>query len=345
MDLKIYLATLFTAFVVTYLFTPVSKKISVMVGAVAYPRDRDIHTKPMPRMGGIAIVVGFMIAVMIFMPQLKDFDLKKTLGIAIGGIVIFLLGFFDDILTLKAKQKLFFQILAAVIVVAAGVKIDIISWPFIGDGTLKIDSNIISIPLSIFWIIAVTNAVNLIDGLDGLAAGVSSIAAICLMVLAVLAGNDIAVVITISLVGACLGFLPYNFNPAKIFMGDTGAMFLGFILSIASMLGFFKGFMAAALIVPIIVLGLPIFDTTFAIIRRLMAGKPIMSPDRGHIHHKLIDRGISHRNTVLILYTISFAFGMLGILVAQKGIWYGLLVFVLLMIIIGIITSTGEKKE
>ncbi|HAN10227.1 MAG TPA: undecaprenyl-phosphate alpha-N-acetylglucosaminyl 1-phosphate transferase [Clostridiales bacterium] len=345
MDLKLYLLALFTAFVVTYMSTPVSKWISIKIGAVAYPRARDMHTKPMPRMGGIAIVMGFMVTILIFMPMLQEFDLKKSIGIVIGGLIIFLLGFFDDILTLKAKQKLFFQVLAATIVVACGVKIDILSWPFIGDGMIKIDSNLISMVISIMWIIGVTNAVNLIDGLDGLAAGVSSIAAICLMILAVLAGNDIAVVMTIALVGSCLGFLPYNFNPAKIFMGDTGAMFLGFILSISSMLGLFKGYMIAALIVPIIVLGLPIFDTTFAICRRLFTGKPIMAPDRGHIHHKLIDKGLSHKNAVLTLYGISIAFGILGILVSQKGIYYGLGVFVLLMLILYIVSSGGTKEE
>ncbi|HCC07139.1 MAG TPA: undecaprenyl-phosphate alpha-N-acetylglucosaminyl 1-phosphate transferase [Clostridiales bacterium] len=345
MDLKLYLLALFTAFIVTYMSTPVSKWISIKIGAVAYPRARDMHTKPMPRMGGIAIVMGFMVTILIFMPMLEEFDLKKSIGIVIGGLIIFLLGFFDDILTLKAKQKLFFQILAATIVVACGVRIDILSWPFIGDGMIKIDSNLISMVISILWIVGVTNAVNLIDGLDGLAAGVSSIAAICLMILAILAGNDIAVVMTIALVGSCLGFLPYNFNPAKIFMGDTGAMFLGFILSISSMLGLFKGYMVAALIVPIIVLGLPIFDTMFAIFRRILTGKPIMTPDRGHIHHKLIDKGLSHKNAVLTLYGISIAFGILGILVSQKGIYYGLGVFVLLMIILYIVSSGGIKEE
>ncbi|HBY19589.1 MAG: undecaprenyl-phosphate alpha-N-acetylglucosaminyl 1-phosphate transferase [Clostridiales bacterium GWE2_32_10] len=345
MDLKLYLVALFTAFIVTYMSTPLSKWISIKIGAVAYPRARDMHTKPTPRMGGIAIVIGFMATILIFTPMVNSLDMKKVIGIIIGGTIIFLIGFFDDIMTLKAKQKLFFQILAATIVVACGVKIDIISWPTAVEGMVKIDSNIVSMIISILWIVGVSNAVNLIDGLDGLAAGVSSIAAICLMILAIIAGNEVAIIITIALVGSCLGFLPYNFNPAKIFMGDTGALFLGFILSITSILGLFKGYMIAALIVPIIVLGLPIFDTTFAICRRIATGKPIMSPDRGHIHHKLIDRGLSHRNAVLTLYAISISFGVLGILVAQKSIYYGLGVFVLLMIVTYIVTSGGKEDS
>jgi len=176
----------------------------------------------------------------------------------------------------------------------------------------------LSIPITVLWIVGLTNAVNLIDGLDGLAAGVSSIAALCVMVLCILTGDETAVVLTAALAGSCLGFLPRNFNPAEIFMGDTGATFLGYTLGVTSILGLFKGYAMIALMVSVLSVGFPIFDTLFAMTRRMAKGQPIMQADRGHLHHKLIDRGFSQKQAVIILYGISVLCGLVAIFIALK---------------------------
>ncbi len=298
--------------------TPVSKWISVKVGAIDYPKDRGTHTKPMPRMGGIAIVVGFMATILVLLPWMKDFDMKEITGLLVGGALVALLGFFDDIYNLNAKLKLCIQIVAALIIVYFGITIDFISWPFVPSKMVYLGS--LSTPITIIWIIGVTNAVNLIDGLDGLAAGVSSIAALCLMFLCLLTGNMLAVILTAALAGACMGFLPHNFNPAEVFMGDTGSTFLGFVLAVSSIKGVFKVYTALAVIVAILVLGLPLFDTTFAICRRIIKRQPVMKADRGHLHHRLLDRGYSHKRAVLTLYGISGGFGITAILIAARDV-------------------------
>ena len=194
----------------------------------------------------------------------------------------------------------------------SGTRIQIVLWPV----TAALQT--FSIPITLIWIVGVTNAVNLIDGLDGLAAGVTGIAALSLMVLCIITGTTTAVVLTAALAGACLGFLPRNFNPAEIFMGDTGSTFLGFVLAVTSILGVFKGYALLALIVSILCVGLPIFDTIFAMLRRMAKHQPIMQADRGHLHHKLIDHGFSQKKAVLIMYAISLLLGLLAIFIAVK---------------------------
>ena len=199
----------------------------------------------------------------------------------------------------------------------------------------------ISIPITLFWIVGVTNAVNLIDGLDGLAAGVSSIAAICLMILSMFSPNPIgpvAAILMAALAGSCLGFLPYNFNPAKIFMGDTGSTFLGFVLAVSSIQGLIKGYTAVTILIAVLVLALPIFDTTFAILRRIISRRPIMEADRGHIHHRLVDKGYSQKQAVITLYGISGGFGIIGILLALKDTHMALGVFIAMGIALYMIT-------
>ena len=286
----LYIAAFASAFAISVVTTPLAKKISIKVGAIDYPKDRGMHKKPMPRMGGIAIVLGFMITVLLLSSYIKGIEVKQFIGFIIGATIIIVLGILDDMYTLRAKVKLLVQIIAAGIVVYTGTRINVVLWPF----TAYLQK--LSIPITMFWIIGVTNAVNLIDGLDGLAAGVSSIAALCLMVLCIITGSEVAVILTAALAGACLGFLPRNFNPAEIFMGDTGATFLGFVLGVTSILGVFKGYAILALLVSMLCLGLPVFDTVFAMGRRVVNHKPIMEADRGHSSsHCLIDRGFSQR--------------------------------------------------
>lgn len=326
----IYPIAFFVAFLISLFFTPYSKKIAAMVGAIDYPKDRGMHKKPMPRAGGTAIVVGFVITTLIMIPMVKGVDVTQIVGLVVGGLVIAGVGLLDDINDLSPKIKLLFQIIGALIVVHTHTTIGIFTWPFVEQGYISL--GVFAKPLTVIWIVGVTNAVNLIDGLDGLAAGVSSIAALCLMLLAILTSNPIPVtiILTAALAGACLGFLPHNFNPATIFMGDTGSNFLGFVLAVISIQGLLKSYTAITVIIAVIVLGLPIFDTFFAIIRRLLNGQPVMQADRGHLHHRLMDRGYSHKRAVLTLYGVSGGFGIAGILVAINDVV--LAVFILFVI-------------
>lgn len=316
------------ACLISFFFTPLAKNIAFKVGAVAKPRKRDMHTTPIPRMGGIAIFAGFMITFLVVIWQLPIVNFKQVIGIFLGCSIIFVLGLFDDIYELPAKPKFFTQILAATLVALLGIRIDFITIPFLGRGEQYI--HFLAIPATVIWIVAITNAVNLIDGLDGLATGVSSIASLCLMILSIYAGYPPGALLTATLAGACIGFLPYNFNPASIFMGDTGSTFLGFTLGITSVMGLLKGYTIATIFIAVLVLGLPIFDTSFAIIRRFLAGKPIMSPDRGHLHHRLVDHGYSQKQAVVTLYGISSMLGLSAIAFFVQNFKFVLLVFVMM---------------
>lgn len=308
----LYIAAFSTAFAVSNVLTPVAKTISLKVGAIDYPKARGMHKEPMPRMGGLAIVFGFMFTVLLLYRFVEFSETRKLMGFMAGACMIVVLGIFDDIYNLRARFKFFIQILAALVAILSGIRIHVVMWPVTQALTY------LSGPITLLWIVGVTNAVNLIDGLDGLAAGVSSIAALCLMVLCILTGEETAILLTAALAGSCLGFLPRNFNPAQIFMGDTGATFLGYTLAVTSILGVFKGYAILALVVSMLCLGLPIFDTIFAMVRRFAKHQPIMQADRGHLHHRLIDKGFSQKQAVMILYIISALCGVCAILIAVK---------------------------
>lgn len=312
-DWVLYIAAFSTAFAISNVMTPLAMKVSIKLGAIDQPKARGMHKKPMPRMGGLAIYVGFMLTVFLLYRFVQYGETRKLTGFMIGASMIVVLGMIDDVCDLPAKLKFFVQILAALVVIYSGVRIHVVMWP-VTRVLLTLSG-----PITLLWIVGVTNAVNLIDGLDGLAAGVSSIAALCLMILCILTGDETAVVLTAALAGSCLGFLPRNFNPAQIFMGDTGATFLGYTLAVTSILGVFKGYAMLALVVSMLCLGFPIFDTLFAITRRLAKRQPIMQADRGHLHHKLIDRGFSQKQAVMILYGISTICGAIAILLAVKN--------------------------
>lgn len=322
----LYIAAFACAFAITLVTTPFAKWLSIKWGAIDYPKDRGVHKKPMPRMGGVAIVLGFILTVLMVYHFDKSMNPKQFLGFLAGALLIAVLGMVDDRKNLPAKLKFCVQILAALIVILSGTQIQVVLWPV----TTTLQK--CSIPITLFWIVGVTNAVNLIDGLDGLAAGVTSIAALSLMVLCIMTGSTTAVVLTAALAGACLGFLPRNFNPAEIFMGDTGSTFLGFVLAVTSILGVFKGYALLALIVSVLCMGLPVFDTIFAMLRRMAKHQPIMQADRGHLHHKLIDKGFTQREAVLILYGISLFLGLLAIFISFKN--SGTVVVVILTIIV-----------
>lgn len=327
----IYIIAFLIAFGIACLATPLSKKFAFKVGAIDMPKERGMHSKPMPLAGGTAIILGFIVTVLVLVPSIEELRFIQLIGLIIGSVVISIVGLLDDIFDLNAKTKLIFQIISGLIVVYTGTTIEIISWPWSSNGIIALGA--FSKIVTILWIIGVTNAVNLIDGLDGLAAGVSSIASLCLMLISIINGDPIAILLTASLAGACLGFLPHNFNPATIFMGDTGSTFLGFTLAVISIQGLIKSYTAITVIVAAIVLGLPIVDTFFAILRRVAKGKPVMEADRGHLHHRLVDRGYSHRKAVLTLYGVSGGFGISGILVTTNDVLWAIIIIVIIMLI------------
>ncbi len=347
-----HLVAFAVALIVAFFATPIARKIAVNVGAVNIPNDsRRVHKKPMALMGGLAIIIGFVLAALYSfatkdIKSFTEFLIKpKTLGILIGILIIIVLGIVDDIKALRARVKFPIQLIAAIIVVVTGTRIIAISKPFqetvaLHPSMMYILGDILAFIISIIWIVGMTNAINLIDGLDGLAAGVSGIAALTLYIVAVIRRQDDIAIISVSLFGAIAGFLPYNFNPAKIFMGDTGATFLGFILAIISIEGTMKSVTALAVAIPILVLGLPIFDTIFAVFRRILHGKPIGEADRGHLHHRLLDMGLSHRMAVISLYIVSGALGLVSITLVDKG----LLPSIILLIIIVMFGIGGARN-
>ncbi|QZY55511.1 glycosyltransferase family 4 protein [Crassaminicella profunda] len=325
-----YFFVFFIATIVSFCMTPLAKKLAYKVGAIDVPKDeRRVHKKPIPRMGGLAIYLGVIGSILLLLPymDLSVDMLKQIKGILIGGTIIVLMGIVDDINPLSAKVKLAGQILSAAVAVYCGVKIQVLNVPFI-DYQFNVEYLGLSIPVTIFWIVGITNTLNLIDGLDGLAAGVATIAAVSLSYVGFMNESYIAAMMTLAIAGACLGFLPYNFNPAKIFMGDTGSLFLGYMLATISVFGLTKGAVAIATIVPVLALGLPIFDTTFAILRRMLNGRPIMEPDKGHLHHKLLSTGMGQKRTVLILYAISGIFGVSAALMSRSKGWDSLFIII-----------------
>ena len=255
----------------------------------------------------------------------------------LGGIVISIFCVFDDIVTIKPLMKLLGQVIAASIVVAFGVRIDEITPAFLATNELK---EVFSIILTIGWIVGVTNAINLIDGLDGLSAGISVISAVSLLIIFVLNGSPlISILLITALAGALVGFLPFNSAPAKTFIGDTGSNFLGFSLSIISILGVAKTYTAAVIVLPLLALGLPIFDTMWAIIRRLIKGKSIKAifkADKGHLHHIIVSRGFSQKQAVLILYGIAATFGIFAIILLESGIWKALSFLLMVIVALGL---------
>lgn len=336
------------AFIVAFMATPYTIKFAHKVGAVDVPKDeRRMHKKSMPKFGGPAVILGFLVSVvylLIVMNMENTINLfgpenygMKLLGMFLGILVLSIVCIVDDIKTIKPVVKLAGQVVAAIIAVTFGVRIGNINLGFFNIAEL---SEIFSIILTIVWIVGVTNAINLIDGLDGLSSGISVISALSLLVIFVLNGSPLVSIILITaLAGALVGFLPFNFAPAKTFIGDTGSNFLGFSLSIISILGVAKTYTIAVIVLPLIVLGLPIFDTLWAIIRRLIKGKSIKAifkADKGHLHHKIVAKGFGQKQTVLILYGISATFGIFAVILLDSGIWKALSFLLMIIVAIGL---------
>ncbi|HCX9480371.1 TPA: undecaprenyl/decaprenyl-phosphate alpha-N-acetylglucosaminyl 1-phosphate transferase, partial [Staphylococcus aureus] len=289
--------------IVSLTITPIVIAISKRLNLVDKPNFRKVHTKPISVMGGTVILFSFLIGIWIGHPI--ETEIKPLI---IGAIIMYVLGLVDDIYDLKPYIKLAGQIAAALVVAFYGVTIDFISLPM---GT-TIHFGFLSIPITVIWIVAITNAINLIDGLDGLASGVSAIGLITIGFIAILQANIFITMICCVLLGSLIGFLFYNFHPAKIFLGDSGALMIGFIIGFLSLLGF-KNITIIALFFPIVILAVPFIDTLFAMIRRVKKGQHIMQADKSHLHHKLLALGYTHRQTVLLIYSISILFSLSSI--------------------------------
>lgn len=324
--------TFVVAFAFSFAATPIAHRLAFKIGAVDVPKDgRRMHKKPIPRLGGVAIVFGFMVAICCFGRMNRELT-----AILVGAAIIFVMGIVDDCKDLGAKFKFMIQILAALVVMIGGnIRITALTNPNIfSDNPYLVLPWWLSGIATIVWIVFITNAVNFIDGLDGLAAGVSAIMSVSLVFISIRMSEYWVAIVGLALMGACFGFLPFNFNPAKIFMGDSGSTFLGFILASLSVQGVFKSYAIISFAVPLLILGLPLFDAMFAMIRRVYHGKSPMSADRGHLHHRLIDMGFSQKQTVFILYAISGVLGLTAVLLAEYGSMRALVLMIAVLIFV-----------
>ncbi len=332
------------SFVFTFATTPLVRRLAFRIGrgAVDVPKDaRRMHKKPTPRIGGLAIIFGFTVATLCCAQPSR-----QLFGTLAGAAVIAVMGFIDDCKDLPAKLKFVIQIIAALVVIFAGnIKISVFTNPnFLSDNPYWVLPSWLSVGLTVIWIVFITNAVNFIDGLDGLAAGVSAIMSVSLVFISIRVGEYPIAILGIALMGSCFGFLPFNFNPAKIFMGDTGSTFLGFMLATLSIQGVFKSYAVISFAVPLLILGLPLFDALFAMIRRILKGQNPMAADRGHLHHRLVDMGFSQKQTVFILYAISGVLGITAVLLAENGVLRALLLVICVLILLLIGSMLGKNS-
>ncbi|MGG0845929.1 glycosyltransferase family 4 protein [Peribacillus simplex] len=326
------IGALLVAFLLSIFLTPFVGKLAFKLGATDKPNERKVHSKIMPRMGGLAIFLSFFITFLLFTILFTN-DLWGQLPLLVGALVIILIGMADDIYELRAAPKFLGQVLAALIIVLwGGLEVEFINLPFFTD---TLEFGVLSIPITILWIVGIINAINLIDGLDGLAGGVSTIALVTIATMALIQRDLFVAMVALIVIGSTLGFLKYNFHPAKIFMGDTGALFLGYIIAVLSLLGF-KNVTMISLIVPIIILGVPISDTFFAIIRRVVNKQPISAADKSHLHHCLINLGFTHKQTVLLIYALAACFGLAAIIFSFATMWGALILVTGLLLIIEI---------
>lgn len=305
-----YFLACITAIIISISITPIVIIFAKTIGAMDSPNYRKIHSTVIPRLGGLAIYISFIISVFIHFEYIS-IHIK---GLLLGSLIIVICGVIDDIKELNYKTKLIFQFIASFILIYHDVLIKKVSILSV-DGASYLNLGCLSIPITILWVIGVTNAVNLIDGLDGLACGLASISSVFLFIIFILTGNSSMALMIIILVGACVGFLPYNFNPAKIFMGDTGSMFLGFILAGMSIQGTVKYATTIILFIPLLIIGLPLYDTLVTMLRRFIQGSSIMSPDRQHFHHRMLSLGLNQKQVALISYAINILLGILALII------------------------------
>ena len=317
------LVPLLVACIVGLLITPFMRRVALRFNCMDHPVDRSVHCAPIPFLGGVAIYLAFLVSTLVFL----DISEPTVRGILLGGGVIVLLGVLDDLYRLPAWMKFAGQVGAAMILVTYGIRIDRLSHPAGGFFYF----NGWAVPFTLLWVVAFTNALNFIDGLDGLAAGVAAIASTVLLVVGIQTGQpQVALLIAAILAGSALGFLPYNFNPARIFMGDAGAMFLGYTLAAISISGTLKSTAAIALGIPVLAMGLPVMDAALAVVRRYRNGQAFYEADTGHLHHRLIQMGMTQREAVVLMYCISgwMGIGALALSSLRAGPGLGVFAFV-----------------
>jgi UDP-GlcNAc:undecaprenyl-phosphate GlcNAc-1-phosphate transferase len=335
---KTYAIVTVCAFAVAAVLTPSVRWLALRLGATDGWDGRKVHRRPVPRIGGIAIVAATLgpLAALLLHDNAVSAALARTSLHAVGllgsGLLVAAVGLYDDLHGLGARGKLAGETIAALCLWVCGYQVHAIANPF---GGPPLELGVFALPLTVLWCVGITNAVNLLDGLDGLAAGVGTVATVGVFVLASSAGAVVVCVCAAALTGALLGFLLYNFNPARIFMGDSGAMFVGFVLAACSIAGGSKDSVAVALLVPVVVMGLPILDTALAIVRRFARRVPVFSADREHLHHKLLDMGLTHRHAVLVLWGVSCVFLLLGLGLHTRHGWLSVASIVSLVVLVG----------
>jgi UDP-GlcNAc:undecaprenyl-phosphate GlcNAc-1-phosphate transferase len=329
----------------TALATPLVRRLAVRVGAVSNPGGRNVNDRSVPRLGGIAIAIGFLVPLVTLFPlesvvaATLRADARKVAGLLAGALLLVVVGVLDDTRRLPATHKLTAQAAAAALAYAAGYHIDAVRLPLIG----ALNMGAFALPVTVLWIVGIVNAVNLIDGLDGLAGGIAFFAGVTNLIVALVFGDTFVAAMMATMLGAVLGFLVFNFNPARIFMGDSGSYFLGFVLGTTSLAGAVqKASTTVSILVPVLALGVPIFDTLFTMLRRFLERRPIFSPDRGHIHHRLLDMGITHRRAVLILYGASLVLTAAALGVALGHRWQvGVAILVASVVVVGLVRFVG----
>lgn len=331
---------LIVAFAVAFIATPISIKVAPKIGAMDVPQDdRRMHNSSMPRFGGSAIFLGIMVSLILFARDHED-----MMSAMLGCCAIFIVGFIDDLRGLKARTKLVGQIIAAIIVYATGLRIEFVTNYLGGEGHMVL-GDVAGFVLTVLWIVAITNAVNLIDGLDGLAAGTCIISAFCIAYVSYIHGQYAPTIAMLIIAGAAMGFLPFNFHPAKTFMGDCGSQLLGFAIAAFSIIGTVKGATMLVVLIPAMVLGLPIFDTAFAIVRRVANHQPIGEGDKEHLHHRIMRAGFGQIRSVMLMYCLSGIMGVVAVLVSR-----GLrvesvgLIFIAIMLLYVILSETSTRN-
>jgi len=304
------------ALVVCALMSPAIIRFATRRGVLDQPGEHKPHTKPVPTLGGTAVFSGVIAAVFVCFPflpnELRPDEIYAVMGISLGAALSFIIGLFDDLFGLKPSRKFLFQVLVAVGGILFGIKIGFLSGIRTDFIYLPVTATIL---LTILWVVALMNAVNLIDGLDGLASGISGIAAAAFLVLSLMQGQVAAALLSAAVLGASIGFIPFNFYPAKIFLGDAGSLLFGYLLASISILGPFKTTTALTVVLPILILGLPLFDTSWAILRRTVAGQKVSEGDTNHVHHQLARKGLGHRGTVLVLYGVAVVLAVIAVII------------------------------
>ena len=341
--MKTYLFSFIVTAVLAALMTPVVRKLALRIGAVSSPGGRNVHARSVPRLGGIAIALSSACTLLVLLRVETNVGIMvqaeplRVVGLLGGAFIVFVTGVLDDTRRVRALYKLYAQVAAASLAYACGFRIDAISIGF----NSSLSMGVFGLPITIAWIVGVVNAINLIDGLDGLAAGIVFFAGVTNFVVAYVGGNVLLAAVMAVMLGAVVGFLFFNFNPARIFMGDSGSYFLGFLMGASSISGY-KASTAVGLLVPMIALGVPIFDTLFTVVRRFLERRPLFSPDRGHIHHRLLDMGLTHRRAVLTLYGVSIVFTVAAIAISLGRSWeVGVATFIAGIVAIGLFRSVG----